>query len=117
STCAFTHTESCFVLIFVESTASSSLSLYDALPIFLSAGQTGGPYVAYFIIPLIGNSTVSIKIDPDSQQAQGPEGPLGNRVNFYGDRKSTRLNSSHVSISYAVFYMKKKILKNCTYNT
>src|SRR5207302_11353647 len=26
----------------------------------------------------------------------------------YGDRKSTRLNSSHVKISYAVFCMKKK---------
>src|SRR5699024_12185439 len=26
-----------------------------------------------------------------------------------GDRKSTRLNSSHVSISYAVFCLKKKI--------
>src|SRR5699024_4034618 len=26
----------------------------------------------------------------------------------YGDRKSTRLNSSHVSISYAVFCLKKK---------
>src|SRR5690554_3641727 len=25
-----------------------------------------------------------------------------------GDRKSTRLNFSHVSISYAVFYLKKK---------
>src|SRR5207249_1243084 len=28
------------------------------------------------------------------------------------DRKSTRLNSSHVSISYAVFCLKKKISKN-----
>src|SRR5699024_11497156 len=28
------------------------------------------------------------------------------------DRKSTRLNSSHVSNSYAVFYLKKKKLKN-----
>src|SRR5207249_6803084 len=27
---------------------------------------------------------------------------------FPGDRKSTRLNSSHVSISYAVFCLKKK---------
>src|SRR3989442_9721398 len=27
---------------------------------------------------------------------------------FYGDRKSTRLNSSHVRISYAVFCLKKK---------
>src|SRR5699024_11642954 len=26
----------------------------------------------------------------------------------FGDRKSTRLNSSHVSISYAVFCLKKK---------
>src|SRR5699024_11903467 len=28
------------------------------------------------------------------------------------DRKSTRLNSSHVSISYAVFCLKKKITQN-----
>src|SRR5438067_7201483 len=32
------------------------------------------------------------------------EGTAGDR----GDRKSTRLNSSHVSISYAVFCLKKK---------
>src|SRR2546430_13376928 len=31
-------------------------------------------------------------------------GPLGGR----GDRKSTRLNSSHSQISYAVFCLKKK---------
>src|SRR5699024_12540539 len=32
-----------------------------------------------------------------------------NRATFYRqDRKSTRLNSSHVSISYAVFCLKKK---------
>src|SRR5699024_12733026 len=31
--------------------------------------------------------------------------------NIYIDRKSTRLNSSHVSISYAVFCLKKKITK------
>src|SRR5437868_13295255 len=30
------------------------------------------------------------------------------RVGFVGDRKSTRLNSSHVSISYAVYCLKKK---------
>src|SRR6266498_1889266 len=29
------------------------------------------------------------------------------------DRKSTRLNSSHVRISYAVFCLKKKKKKNC----
>src|SRR3712207_7423971 len=39
--------------------------------------------------------------------AQGGEllGPHGRRR---GDRKSTRLNSSHANISYAVFCLKKK---------
>src|SRR5690348_18221523 len=32
-------------------------------------------------------------------------------VDEYGDRKSTRLNSSHPSISYAVFCLKKKNTK------
>src|SRR5690625_7027683 len=31
---------------------------------------------------------------------------------FEGDRKSTRLNSSHVAISYAVFCLKKKKIIN-----
>src|SRR5256885_2940097 len=30
-------------------------------------------------------------------------------LGFHGDRKSTRLNSSHLVISYAVFCLKKKI--------
>src|SRR3712207_8000189 len=33
---------------------------------------------------------------------------------FGGDRKSTRLNSSHANISYAVFCLKKKKLKYLT---
>src|SRR5690625_6133118 len=32
-----------------------------------------------------------------------------------GDRKSTRLNSSHVAISYAVFCLKKKNITSTTY--
>src|SRR5690606_39623896 len=32
---------------------------------------------------------------------------LGQRHGHWGDRKSTRLNSSHVKISYAVFCLKK----------
>src|SRR5438067_12777498 len=36
---------------------------------------------------------------------------VGNAAAFL-DRKSTRLNSSHVSISYAVFCLKKKKKKN-----
>src|SRR5439155_19155145 len=34
-----------------------------------------------------------------------------------GDRKSTRLNSSHVAISYAVFCLKKKIQNTYSFNT
>src|SRR5689334_24104364 len=33
------------------------------------------------------------------------------------DRKSTRLNSSHSSISYAVFCLKKKNSRSCNTNT
>src|SRR3712207_7270037 len=36
---------------------------------------------------------------------RGDHGLLGRRA---GDRKSTRLNSSHANISYAVFCLKKK---------
>src|SRR5438067_10024585 len=42
-------------------------------------------------------------IPPTATRAWGD--PPGNAL---GDRKSTRLNSSHVSISYAVFCLKKK---------
>src|SRR2546428_9291762 len=34
--------------------------------------------------------------------------PTSSRKSFKGDRKSTRLNSSHDQISYAVFCLKKK---------
>src|SRR5690606_39340649 len=39
--------------------------------------------------------------------------PMGDLLlEFLGDRKSTRLNSSHVKISYAVFCLKKKNKKS-----
>src|SRR3712207_8760001 len=38
-------------------------------------------------------------------------GPRGGRLGE--DRKSTRLNSSHANISYAVFCLKKKKLTSC----
>src|SRR5690606_20994255 len=37
------------------------------------------------------------------------ESQIGVDPNRHGDRKSTRLNSSHVKISYAVFCLKKKM--------
>src|SRR3712207_7755880 len=36
------------------------------------------------------------------------DGPQGGRHLEHRDRKSTRLNSSHANISYAVFCLKKK---------
>src|SRR5690625_7010489 len=45
-----------------------------------------------------------------SVKAFDPEFAFYGPVAFdLGDRKSTRLNSSHVAISYAVFCLKKKI--------
>src|SRR5690625_6009720 len=43
----------------------------------------------------------------------GSEAGISGEVDLLlGDRKSTRLNSSHVAISYAVFCLKKKNKKN-----
>src|SRR3712207_8040023 len=42
----------------------------------------------------------------DGAEAQA-ERPRGVRVDGLADRKSTRLNSSHANISYAVFCLKK----------
>src|SRR5262245_62486267 len=42
--------------------------------------------------------------------AKPPYGPVD--IVAEGDRKSTRLNSSHLGISYAVFCLKKKKKKN-----
>src|SRR5690606_40516851 len=39
----------------------------------------------------------------------------GQRIALIGDRKSTRLNSSHVKISYAVYCLKKKKPERDTY--
>src|SRR5690349_22615029 len=47
----------------------------------------------------------------DFLQREVEEHELGD-VRQRGDRKSTRLNSSHVEISYAVFCLKKKKKKN-----
>src|SRR5690625_5741988 len=48
------------------------------------------------------------KIDSPILTNSSPEGT----TELFQDRKSTRLNSSHVAISYAVFCLKKKIIKN-----
>src|SRR5438477_4160016 len=54
-----------------------------------------------------------------SPRIDKPYGPIGLGMSqpwsaLGGDRKSTRLNSSHMSISYAVFCLKKKKKKKYT---
>src|SRR5690606_41717014 len=44
----------------------------------------------------------------EKQQVTAMIDGANRRQNFVKDRKSTRLNSSHVKISYAVFCLKKK---------
>src|SRR5690242_21608543 len=48
----------------------------------------------------------SIPASASTMALDTPENPFAK--GFSGDRKSTRLNSSHMSISYAVFCLKKK---------
>src|SRR5207253_5545015 len=54
--------------------------------------------------------TTLFRSDKSTVGACGAAGPVGAADGGVagGDRKSTRLNSSHVAISYAVFCLKKK---------
>src|SRR5690606_41800381 len=68
------------------------LSLHDALPICTRRAPAGAQAPLLFDPP-----------PPTADQRSCVGSPL-----FLRDRKSTRLNSSHVKISYAVFCLKKK---------
>src|SRR5699024_12689053 len=85
-------------------TELSTLSLHDALPI-CEARRPFRP----------GRSASCVSLRGDALQAVTRERVEHVRENLRArgvilrtDRKSTRLNSSHVSISYAVFCLKKK---------
>src|SRR5699024_12254362 len=79
------------------------LSLHDALPI----SSPSSPSMFSFGIRQFSkiNSVVGDERMPSFFSFLPNEKKLGIRSS---DRKSTRLNSSHVSISYAVFCLKKK---------
>src|SRR5207253_10651424 len=88
-----------FVFFFFNDTATTeiyTLSLHDALPICITIVQffveRGQLFVAGLQLLLRG-------------------------FQFFVDRKSTRLNSSHVAISYAVFCLKKKKTTSSLYLT
>src|SRR3712207_9079264 len=85
-----------FFVFFFNDTATTeiyTLSLHDALPISLRR-----------------NSPVMLPISPLAKYISA-DGFLWDGLihcQSFQDRKSTRLNSSHANISYAVFCLKKK---------
>src|SRR5207249_11575359 len=91
------------------------LSLHDALPILVGTGATllvcAGGYLAGVLFLLLMRGYTQEYSDrrrsPVAELAEGwryiTSTPLITMVLILADRKSTRLNSSHVSISYAVF--------------
>src|SRR5690606_40425307 len=87
-----------------------TLSLHDALPIFhqialmIKSKQqvSSSSSSVLFAITLV--STLLVLGTVFSLQVLTPTSPFSSLL----DRKSIRLNSSHVKISYAVFCLKKK---------
>src|SRR3712207_7215546 len=82
-------------------------TLFPYTTLFRSIGMPSGPGVAGRTTGAQGTP------DPATSWAAGQDtapvaiGAQGRART--GDRKSTRLNSSHANISYAVFFLKKKI--------
>src|SRR5437870_10313408 len=68
------------------------------------------PYTTLFRSQFVGLAQGFAKFLLDGRQfdAEARGTQISRRANRRGDRKSTRLNSSHVAISYAVFCLKKK---------
>src|SRR3712207_6966469 len=90
-----------FCFFFFNDTATTeiyTLSLHDALPISM-------PYSR------VWDASAAVKNPvPDAHIyfRKAMMYPNGDLLVVYEDRKSTRLNSSHANISYAVFCLKKK---------
>src|SRR5437667_3957324 len=83
-----------------------TLSLHDALPIY--PALTG---VAAGTLPDKLSLLWSFKTGgpvKSSAAIVGGRGRFYRSARLEADRKSTRLNSSHITISYAVFCLKKK---------
>src|SRR5256885_12833127 len=66
------------------------------------------PYTTLFRSPLLRDDDQAARPGPAAGRV--PRHPVGKRSHLRQglDRKSTRLNSSHLVISYAVFCLKKK---------
>src|SRR5690606_40786995 len=85
-------------------TSTYTLSLHDALPIYKIVGglTVKKSLVRKYLFALIAFVLLAGTVyQPVRAQAAAP-------IDTTADRKSTRLNSSHVKSSYAVFCLKKK---------
>src|SRR5207248_3373739 len=93
-------TSSLFFFTHPPTTDIYTLSLHDALPISFSSifvyGTISGGSNMPSLIRAVNRRTRAASIAPSL------------RYPCWTDRKSTRLNSSHRTISYAVFCLKKK---------
>src|SRR3712207_7631403 len=92
------------LFFFFNDTATTeiyTLSLHDALPIFHPPGHARGPGRTEALCAGLG-------VLPALHRTRAPQGRLRRGTKGRLDRKSTRLNSSHANISYAVFCLKKK---------
>src|SRR5699024_11622984 len=86
---------------FLSNAQSLVLMAIVVIGIYLGFKREFSKLVGFLIIALVAVGLVF--------NASGVKDVLLNLFNrIIGDRKSTRLNSSHVSISYAVFCLKKK---------
>src|SRR2546422_6159269 len=75
-----------------------TLSLHDALPISSLGSE----------LTRFGTLLEMERIAAELEQSTARISDLIRAIKEYSDRKSTRLNSSHGYISYAVFCLKKK---------
>src|SRR5690606_41358327 len=91
-----------FFLAATPTTEIYTLSLHDALPIYPARAELADEFVHARIAPHVGEQPL--------QQSRWfhRAAVFGAELVGEQDRKSTRLNSSHVKISYAVFCLKKK---------
>src|SRR3712207_8931659 len=100
----------CFFLNDTATTEIYTLSLHDALPIYGHRVSRRPPRRA---IDPVSRLREAGRSDPDRHGRGRPRHPRRRhgralRPADHEDRKSTRLNSSHANISYAVFCLKKK---------
>src|SRR5690606_40989260 len=100
----------CFIFLFTHPAATEfyTLSLHDALPILAEMLPTCAMALSSSQGFDSFSSSLTMAIAALSIPRFRSIGFMPAATDFRPDRKSTRLNSSHVKISYAVFCLKKK---------